>query len=851
MDGNQASWFDAILKDVRYGLRQFIRNPVFTTVAVLSLALGIGANTAIFSIMNAALLKALPVHDPEQLVTVTDPNSSGVSIGMDSGGPRSLLSFVEYTYLREHSTVMSGMYASQSQLDRLTVRIADGPPEDARGRLVTENYFSILGVETAIGRSFNPETATAPGSDPEAVISYDYWQRRFGGRTDILGTPVRVFGTTLSIIGVGAPGFHGETVGQTPDLWLPMMMEPMIKPGRDWLHEDLSQTLEKVMWLQVFGRLKPGVNLAKAQAEMDILFRQVIEAGYPTTLSPEARKEALDQHIKVQEASTGVFAGRVDLAQQLFVLLAVSGLVLLISCANVANLLLARATARQREVGVRLSIGASRSRLVRQFLTENLLLSFIGGLLGILIAFGAARFVVHLLSRPQDPLQLSTGIDLRVLGFTIALTALTGLFFGLAPAIRATRVDLNESLKETGPGVTHSGRRLSFAKALVVLQVGLSLLLVVGAGLFLRTLWNLQSINLGYARQNLLLANVDGTSTRLKDSGLVNLYQNVGERLRRLPGVRGVTYSENGLFSGTESGDQIQVEGFTPKDKKDRGSRWDQVGPGYFSTIGIPLILGREIGVQDTPTSPKICMINEAFAKHFFEGRNPIGRHITQMFGDHKSVLEVVGVAKDARDHGLRGDVPPRFYIPIGQTMEGPPEAVNYELRTVGDPQRMLEAVRKAILEVNADVPIRTRVLTDNLEAINFQPRIIARLCTIFGIIALLLAAIGLYGVLSYGVARRTNEIGIRMALGAGRGRVIGMILKETGVMIVIGLLAGMIAAFATTRLIAARLYGLSALDPMTITAAACILAGVALVAGYIPAARASRVNPVKALRHE
>src|SRR5262249_33365115 len=341
-------------------------------------------------IMNAALLKALPVRDPQQLITVTDPNSSGVSTGMDSGGPRSLLSFVEYTYLRDHSTVMSGMYASQSQLDRLTVRVADGPPEEARGRLITENYFSILGVETAIGRSFNPETATAPGSDPEVVISYDYWQRRFGGRTDVLGTPVRVFGTTLTIIGVGAPGFHGETVGQTPDLWLPMMMEPIVMPGRDWLHEDLSQTLEKVMWLQVFGRLKPGITVEKAQAEMDVLFRQVIEAGYPATLSPDTRKDALDQHIKVREASKGAFAGREDFSQQLMVLLAASGLVLLICCANVANLLLARATARQKEVGVRLSIGASKGRLLRQFLTESLLLSLFGGLIGIFAAFGAA-----------------------------------------------------------------------------------------------------------------------------------------------------------------------------------------------------------------------------------------------------------------------------------------------------------------------------------------------------------------------------------------------------------------------------------------------------------------------------
>jgi predicted permease len=846
----KAGRLDAIAKDVRYGLRQFVRNPVFTTVAVLSLALGIGANTAIFSIMNAALLKALPVRDPQQLVVITDPNSAGVSEGMDRG-ERSLLSFVEYAQLRDHTTALSGMCASESELSSLAVRIGSNGQEKAQGRLVSENYFSVFGVEPTIGRFFNPDAPAAPGHDPEAVISYDNWQRRFGGKLDVLGTPIRLFGTTLTIIGVAAPGFRGETVGQSPDLWIPMMMQPMVMPGRDWLHEDLSQTVAKVMWLHVFGRRKLGVTIARVQAEIDVLFRQIIEAGYPVTMSPEARKEALDQRIKVREASTGSFPGRDDLAQQLLVLLIVSGLVLMISCANVANLLMARATARQKEVGVRLSIGASRGRLVKQFLTESLLLSLLGGLAGVFVAFGASRLIVRLLSRSGDALQLSTSIDLRVLGFTIVVTVLTGLLFGLVPAIRAARVDLNESLKETGRGVTHSGHRMSFAKALVVLQVGLSLLVVIGAGLFLRTLWNLQSVSLGYARENLLLARVDGTSAGFKGAVLGNFYQNVADRLHALPGVQGVTFSENGLFSGTESGDEIEVEGFKPKRDQDRSSAFDQVGANYFSIIGIPIILGRETGVQDTPTSPRVCVINEAFVKRFFEGRNPIGRHITQIFGDQRSTVEVVGVARDARDHRLRNDVPPRFYLPAGQTMYGPPEQATYEVRTVGDPQKMLEVVRKAVLEVNADVPVTARILTDNLEAINWQPRMIARMCTIFGTIALLLAAIGLYGVLSYGVARRTNEIGIRMALGAGRARVVGMILKETSWMIIVGLVAGITAAVATTRLIAARLYGLSALDPLTITAAACILAAVALVAGYIPSARAARVNPVKALRHE
>jgi predicted permease len=667
-----SSSIETLSKDILYGLRQFVRNPLFTVIAVLSLALGVGANTAIFSIMNAALLKSLPVRDPQQLVILTDPTSSGIWNGMDNGGNRMFLSYPEYVQLRDHATVFSGMCASEAQLERVNVRISGGPQEEARGRLVSENYFSVLGVEPVIGRFFNPDDASVVGKYPEAVIGYDYWQRRFGGKTDVLGTPVRIFGSTLTIIGVAARNFKGEAVGQSPDIWLPMMMEPLVKPGRDWLHEDLSQTISKVMWLQVLGRLKPGITVNKAQAEMDVLFRRIIETGYPLTLSPQARKEALDQHLKVQEASTGTFEDRKDFSQQLMVLLAASGVVLLICCANLANLLLARATARQKEVGIRLSIGASRARLVRQFITESLLLAFFGGIAGLLFAIVAARAIVHLLSRPQDPLQLSTGLDWRVLGFTIAVVVVTGVLFGLAPALRATRVDLNETLKATGRGITHSGKRLNFAKILVVLQVGLSLLLVIAAGLFLRTLWNLQSVSLGYPKEKLLLTGVDGRSAGFKDSEIVALFQNITDRLRVLPGVEGVTYSGNGLFSGGESGDQIEVEGFTPKNsEEDRDSRFDRVGPAYFSTLGVPLLLGREIGIQDTASSPKVCVINEAFAKHFFAGRNPIGRHITQIFGDIKSTMEIVGVAKNARDHNLRKDVLPRFYMPLAQVRHG------------------------------------------------------------------------------------------------------------------------------------------------------------------------------------
>jgi predicted permease len=526
--------------------------------------------------------------------------------------------------------------------------------------------------------------------------------------------------------------------------------------------------------------------------------------------------------------------------------------VLLISCINVANLLLARAAARFKEVGVRLSIGASRGRLVLQFLTESLLLSLLGGIVGSAIAWGASRGLIPLLVGARDHLSVTPGLDWNVLGFTAGVSLLTGILFGLVPAIRGTRVNLNDSLRDSGRGNTSGSGRLNLAKGLVVAQAAFSLLLVVGAGLFLRTLWNLQAVGLGYPKEKLLMLTVDGLTAGYHGQQLGNLWRDLTDRIRAIPGVQGATYSENGLFSGSESGDQIDVEGFTPQNNKDKGSRFDSVGPQYFSTVGIPLLLGREIDPHDTPAAPHVCVINESFAKKFFAGRSPIGRHLTEKFGDVKTTFEVVGISRDARDHSLKGEIPYRFYIPAGQGLEGQISWATFEIRTAGDPAQILQTVRKTILSVNGDLPINSaRPLIQNLDRANQQPRMIARLCTIFGIVALLLAGTGLYGVLSYGVARRTNEIGIRMALGAGRSRVIIMILRETGSMILMGTVAGVAASAGVARLVRSQLYGLSAFDPATVAAAVVILAAVAMVAGYIPAARAARVNPTEALRHE
>jgi predicted permease len=846
----RVSWLNTVWRDILYALRQFVRNPLFTIVAISSLAIGIGANTAIFSVMDATLLKSLPVANPQELVMFTDPNASGVTTGLNTG-ERRLMAYAEFVQLRDHATTLSGMFATEADLNRWHVRISGGPIEEARGRLVSEEYFSVLSLQPAIGRFFTSGDAKGPGQDPYAVISYDYWQSRFGGKASVLGTPIQVGNASLTVIAVAKPGFRGETVGESTDFWMPVMMQPMVIPGRDWLSENLSQSAEKVMWLHMFGRLKPGVSPSKAQTEMNVLFRQVIENSYPTSLSAEFRRQALDQRLVLHEARTGVFANKNDFSQQLFLLLGAAIVVLAIACINVANLLLARGSNRSREVALRLSIGATRARIIRQFLTESVVLSFLGGIFALLLAWGASRLLTIFLASTRNGLELSPALDGKVLLFTLCVVVFSGIIFGLAPALRGTNINLNDSLRDSGHATASTGK-VKLTQGLVVCQIGLSLLAVILAGLFLRTIWNLQAVGLGYPKEKLLLITVDGVRAGYKGPQLSNLWRDLNARLQALPGVQAVSYSINGLFIGSEADDEIAVEGFIPQNEDEKTSRFDMVGPGYFSTLGVTLLRGRELGLADGPSAPHVAVINEAFANRFFAGRNPIGRHITQDPSNQKNIMEVVGVARNIRDHALRGEIQPRFYVPGDQGMGGPNEWATFEIRTASDPKYMLDAVRKTIVSTDAKLyPTKEHALVESLESSMSQPRMIARLCAVFGTVGLLLAAGGLYGVLSYGIARRTNEIGIRMALGAPPGRVIRMVLRETGMMLMIGAVLGIVLTFACARLIAGRLYGLSTLDPLTILSAVGLFAIVAAIAAFLPAARAARVNPIAALRHE
>jgi len=867
-------WFpwSRLWQDARFGLRILAKNPGTTVVAILTLALALGVNTAIFSMLDSALLKSLPVPHPNELVMLTDPNAS-MTLGGLLPGKRSLLTYAEFLQLRARVTTLSGLCAVQLTLERWPIRVAGLEPEQARGRLVSENYFSVFGVRPAIGRFFTQQDATAVGKDPYAVISYDYWQRRFGGRPSVIGTTIRLRRASVVIVGVAARGFRGATVGREPDLWLPILMQPLVMPSFDGLTDMLSHSEDKLMWLHVFGRRKAGMTIAQVQAEVNVLFRAILEGGYSATMQAQARRQALNQYIVVQPVRTGAFHGRKEFSQEWTLLLALAGLILLAACANVANLLLARAASRSREVAIRLSIGAAKARLVRQFLTENLLLAALGGLAGIFVAEVVVRALLEVLSDANDGFTIAASLDLRVLGFSAGATLLAGLLFGVVPAVGAMRSDVNRSLKETGRSATGSRKHAVLGKTLVVAQVALSFLLIAGAGLFLRTLWNLQAIALGYPRENLLLVEIDSSDAGYQGARATNLFHDLATRIGRIPGVRAVSYSDRGLFSGFEGAFPVSVEGFTSEREADLGSTGDSVGPGYFSTIGIPMLLGRQIDAQDRADSPRVCVIDEAFANRFFAGRNPLGKHVTSVLSDDggnsvRRRLQVIGVAKNVRAQSLRGAIDPKFYVPGGASW--------LEIRTAGNPGRVLNAVRKVIFAADGKLSIQSaKTLEQLLSMQNAQSRLIAQLATGFGVLALILAATGVYGLLSYELGRRTHEIGVRMALGAPRRQVVAMILKEMGFMIFAGVVTGIAATAACARILSARLYGfdaagprwslaryehvdsatrlygLSAMDPVTIGVAVGVLCGFALLAACLPAVRAARMDPVHALRVE
>ena len=834
---------EMLYQDLRYALRLLAKSPAFTAVAVLTLALGIGANTAIFTVVNAVLLRMLPIKDPQQLVIIGDPTMAN---GRSNGTPRTdIFSYPLYKELRDRNSVFSGMCAAASD-HRIEVDAGQGGASDDRvvGRMVSGNYFSLLGIEPGAGRLFSDSDDTAENANPVVVLGYGYWQRKFALSPSIIGKDIRLNGFPVTVVGVAPSGFDGDVVGEEMNLYVPLSMQPAIIRGRNWRNKPGTS------WLSLIGRLKPGMTVQKAEAEMNVVLQQAVQGPYGATITSDDLKFMRTAKVKVAPGGGGVSELRGDYRVPLLLLMGIVGLVLLIACVNVANLLLARASIRGKEIAVRLAIGASRRRLLQQLFTESILLAFAGGIAGSLLAIWGVRGLVRVF---DSGAALPLAPDWRVLSFTIAICLITGILFGLVPALRTLKVQVTPALKDTTAVLSESRSRFGWGKGLVAGQVALSLLVLFAAGLLVRSLQKVMTQDFGYQRDRLIIARIDPTAAGYKSDKMKLLAQQLVARISSLPGVQNATYSVNGLFAGSESGDAIIVPGFKPNNDRDRVAMEDYVGPGYFGAVGIPILEGRGIEAQDTATSARVAVVNEAMVKHFFAGQNPLGRQFTI---DDKDELNkpftVVGVSRNAKDHGsgLRENVPPRFYQAFQQVDD--PNQIILEVVANGAPSAALSAMRAQIKAVDARIPIPfISTLEARVRSSAADQIALAKLSAFFAGLALLLACVGLYGIMSYTVAGRTREIGLRMALGARRFDVLQLILREAMWLVGFGLAIGIPLSLASSRLLSSMLYELKSTDPVSLFGVMAILAVVAVVAGYIPARRATKVDPMIALRYE
>ena len=832
-----------MLQDLRYGLRMLIKHKGFTAVAVLSLALGIGANTAIFSLIDTVLLKALPVQNPERLVLFGNANSAGITIGFPNSS-WDLFSYPFYREARKRSEVFSDVAAIHSFPSRVHGIVnASGSlvdQEQINAQMVSGTYFSVLGVNAIGGRTFTAEDDVVPGGHPVVVASHSWWQRRFGGDPSAIGKTITIGETSYTIIGVTPRDFFGTTVGESPDIWVPLSMEEQLPPHFKGLNEQNFQSL------YLIGRLKDNVNVEQAGAEINLLFKQILNENSGPQPSPERVQDIQQARIDLTPAGRGLSELRREFSLPLKILMAVVGVVLLIACANVANLLMARATARHQELVVRVALGAGRGRIIRQLLTESVLLAALGGTAGILLGSWGSHLLILMVSSGPQPLPIDVAPDARVLGFTLAVSLFSALVFGTLPAFRASRIELSSSLR-SNKGAAAALTRGPLGKVLLVSQVALSLLLLVGAGLFVRTLINLQSVDTGFSQQDVLLFQIDTDSVGYKaDSRLVKLYSDVEDRVKSIPGVRGAAFS---MFAFNQGGwtSPASTRSGSAAEQTNQWIRNNSVGPDFFNAMGLRLLEGRQFGPQDTETSPKVSVISEAMARHFFPGSSAVGKRFGRGGPEHGEDIEVIGVIKDAKYGDLMEEPKPMAYYPYSQAIN---YLSNFEVGYSGDSRGVVTEIRRAIKEVNSQLPIVEVVtMSEHVARSLVQQKLIARLSSFFGALALLLACIGLFGIMSYAVARRTNEIGIRMALGADRGDVLWLVMREGLVPVLIGVAIGIPAALAGVRFISSLLFGLTPTDPLTISLATVLLVGVAALAGYIPARKASRIDPMAALR--
>ena len=815
---------DEIVQDIRFALRHLLKNPAFTCVAVLSLALGIGANTAIFSLVDAVMLKMLPVRHPEQLVALDS---------FTQRGEQRDFSYPLFTYLRDRKPSFSGVFAASDGTSRMATKMpSSDDTAQAEVQMVSGEYFQVLGVDAFVGRLLTPEDERT-GAGPVAVLSYNFWQSRFAGDFSVIGQAITVKEQPLTVVGVAPAKFFGEAVGRAPDVWTPLTMQPSLQKGQSSLESP------NISWLRIMGRLKTGVNEDQAKVELNDVVYQL------KTESSDLGKSALNiAKIDVLSGAQGLAEFRTRFTKPLRILMAVVELVLLIACANVANLLLARATARQKEVAVRHAIGAGRFRLIRQFLTESLILATLGGVLGLLFAWWGSRALLILVSGDSSPIPIDVAPNLRILSFTFGVSVLTALLFGLAPAWIITRPNVGAALKVTTP----ARPRLGLSRLLVVSQVTFSLLLLIGAGLFLKTLHNLRTINLGFQSDQLIQVRISPRSSGYKPEQYPELNKRIIERLNSTPGIQSASVAGSGFRSGSSRTCCIAVEGYTPSKDENREIQILEVAPGYFSTMGLPLLMGRDFTPSEVESKPgvfpKSAIINETMAHRYYGQANPVGRRFG--WGDQKVVYdtEIVGVARDANYGNLRDKTKSLIYYPS----EGGTLLV---VRAGLDSSMLVSTIRNEIKTVDKTLePFISTVPQLRDEALA-QERMLAKLSSFFGLLALLLAGIGLYGVMSYDVVRRTREIGVRMAVGARGLDVLGMILREALWLVIIGVLLGLVVALLTMKLIASLLFGLEPTDPLTLIMATVVMLAIAAFAGWLPAWRAARIDPVFALRHE
>lgn len=859
-----STFWEQLIQDTRYALRMMRKNLAFTLLATLLLALGIGANTAIYSFMDALLVQSLPVSDPQSLVVlnwhVSGDKSLRNSVVEDVSGdfyedPKTGITTAIFPYpafelLRNSGNVFSMLFAYHPS-HKLTI-LVQGQAEVANAEYVSGDYFRGLELTPTAGRLINPDDDRA-GGPAIVVLSYAFAQRHFSNPTAAAGQKVMINNVPFTAVGVAPQGFFGVDPSKAPDFYLPLHADLLFSADP----KDGRYLNDHYYWIEMMGRLKPGVTFAQAQATLAPVFEQWVA----TTATTEMQKKNLPEFL-LKEGAGGLDKLRREYSPSLYMLLTLVGLILAIACANVANLLLARATARKRELAVRLTLGAGRGRVIRQLLTESLLLALVGGAAGILFAVWGIRSLTLLLTAGTDDFRVRPELNWHVLAAAAVLTLLTGILFGLAPALAATKVDVIPALKELRTGERRSGLRFGLGRTLVVLQIAISLLLVVAAGLFVRTLSKMHALEMGFDRENILLFRLNARQAGHKDPEIIPFFGSLEERFAAIPGVRSATQANSPLIGDGAWGWPIVPLGKQRPEHAPTGhgsgmarteTRVLATGPGFFGTMKTPLLAGREFTERDRIGSPAVAIVNEAWIKTNFTGQSPIGTYVVSFLPGAKArEMEIIGVARNARYDDLTGDFPAIVYIPFEQNLGYPIEEMTFFLRTTGDPLAHANAVREIVHQADARIPV-TNLETQaaQIDGEMSQETLFARLCTGFAVLALAIACVGLYGMMSYTVARRTSEIGIRMALGAQRAAVVWMVLREVLILAAVGLAIGLPIALGTSQFVESFLFGIKPNDLRALTIAVTILLSAALAAGYLPARRASQIDPMIALRHE